>query len=432
MKKALAATLTLAALFAFASCSKEPTKINVNDYFKYDLSGITGQGVVTYSIDAEGLLEDNEEALDGCTEKKITNALQGAWDKEAEIANGDEIKFKWDLDTDVIEKKYNVIFEAEDVKVTVDNLEKLPEFNPFDYLSITFTGTAPDGMMTVDDTLSKAPVSGLRFNYDKDSKFKNGDVVKVTVTAGSNDLTEYCKEKGYTIVADTKEFKVEGLDEYVTTKADLTDDMIKELSKQAEDKYYSSIGNWEEEATLDSVEYFGYYFVTLKDGVESGYGHYNNNYLYIILQPKATNPNETFTYFYYVRFQDIVKKADGTNEIYDIYATAVPEGSYFFGLSGEAFLSEGGEDGDDYCYEGYRSTADLYNAVLRPMSEYYIVDKSFDADVEGTSTAPATPDTEATEATEEGETTEETEATEETEETEAEETEETEATEEAA
>ena len=429
MKKALAATLTLAALFAFASCSKEPTKINVNDYFKYDLSGITGQGVVTYSIDAEGLLEDNEEALDGCTEKKITNALQGAWDKEAEIANGDEIKFKWDLDTDVIEKKYNVIFEAEDVKVTVKDLEALPELDPFQYLNVTFTGTAPQGVMNVENTLSSAPISGLRFNFDKENNFKNGDVVTVTVTAGSNDATEYCKERGYTLVSDKKEFKVEGLDEYVTTKADLTDDMIKELSKQAEDKFLSSIGDWE--ATLDSVEYFGYYFVTLKDGVEAGYGHYNNNYLYIILQPKSTNPNETLTYFYYVRFQDIVKKADGTNEIYDIYATAVPEGSYFFGLSGEAFLSEG-ED-ENYCYEGYRNTADLYNAVLRPLSEYYIVDKSFDADVEGTSTAPsAAVDTEATEATEEGETTEETEATEETEETEAEETEETEATEEAA
>ena len=112
------------------------------------------------------------------------------------------------------------------------------------------------------------------------------------------------------------------------------------------------------------MEYQGAYFAVLKDGVIADYDQ-NNNYLYMVYKITVTNPNETLTYFYYVRFADIVRKMDGTSEIYNINEVEIPYGSNF---SGDTVRSEGEQS---FFYVGYKDVTSFYNTIIRPLSQYY-------------------------------------------------------------
>ena len=411
MKKRMIAALALAAVcLSFTACKKEPVSIDVSDYLDYKIEGYSSQGVLTYEIDYEAILDDNDEQLHKCSETTLKKALKGAWDKTSELANGDEIKFKWDINDGKIKEKFNVVLDAEDIKVKVKDLEEFPEFDPFKYVDVEFKGRSPEGQaeLKID---SSSPIR-VSYELDRSRDLKNGDTVTVSVTASN--LADYCTEMGYKLAGSlSKEFKVEGLEEYVTKISDIDEDMIKLLSQQAKDVYVSKC-DFSEDESLDSVEYYGLYFATLKDGVKSEWGHSAHNRVYIVLEATVSNSNGKVKYYYYVSFDDLVKTKEGKTEIYDLYSNQYPDGYMFFGsISGEAFGDTRNQD-KTFCYAGDFKTEDIYNNVLRPLSEFYTVDKNFEdatgafINADGSIADAGIPSGEDTEETSETEATDET------------------------
>lgn len=178
--------LTLAASMALpillTGCGR--TKINVNDYLTTEVSCFDGDGYATLQMDVASLVADNYEAF-GLTQddslmtfnavvSAVSNGIDGSFDRQTELSNGDRIKFTWNSDFSTLESDYKVKFTATDIDITISGLDEIIELNPFDYIKMKYTGVAPNGIATIDNSALAdldLPVS-IRFEITPDYDFR--------------------------------------------------------------------------------------------------------------------------------------------------------------------------------------------------------------------------------------------------------------------
>lgn len=253
-------------------CGK--TTINANDYLTINAEGFDSAGTASYRLDTEKLINDNLKAFgleDGSDMDylevlgRMELGLNGKLDKTSELSNGDEITFKWSgSGLDEIEEKYKVKLELSDKSFTVEGLEEAQQFDPFNFVNVTFSGIAPEGKAVIECS-SDIPVK-LDFRADKSSGLNNGDTVKITANAYyGNDLKAYCFENGYIPVSEEKEFTVEGLAGYVQTLDEIPEDAYKKMDYHAQDLLKAYIAKTEDEGYLSEIELLGNYMLTPKD-----------------------------------------------------------------------------------------------------------------------------------------------------------------------
>lgn len=354
-------------VFAMGGCKGlgKSREVDLTQYVKTSFYGYDGDGCLEYSFDYDGLMDDLEDLNINFDEDDVEGAVSLKPNKTDELSNGDRIKFRINVKSR-LEKRVKAVFVYDDFDVTVKGLDVRLDYDPFDYIDIVFSGISPNGKATIQN-IGSSPVAGVNYRIGDgygSMNFKNGDVITVTAfTSYSQGLEEYVNEEGYNLVTDIKEYTVSGLEEYIESLGRIDKELMDELAKQGEDVFYTNT-YWGEDEKIDSVEYQGAYFAVLKDGVIADYDQ-NNNYLYMVYKITVTNPNETLTYFYYVRFADIVRKTDGTSEIYNINEVEIPYGSNF---SGDTVRSEGEQS---FFYVGYKDVTSFYNTIIRPLSQYY-------------------------------------------------------------
>ena len=340
---------------------EDESVLDVEDYFSCSFDGYDGYGSIVFDVDYASMIDDFE-ALESMTEGRLAQKITPVYDGEGTLSNGDIVTVSWVLDVDSID---DLEIEADDIEVTVSGLEEIPEFDPFDYLEVTFEGQDPNGYANL-QTLEGSPIDGINYTASSTSYLSNGDVI--TVTASIDEQT--CLDNGYILVTNEKEYTVEGLTEYVTSMDQLTDEVISEMQDEALDEYMAAITSWENVEELESTEFVGYYFLSAKDS-DTWYDH---NYVYIIINAEADNPCEYVDYYYWVRFSNVTVDADGNCSV-DLNYTTLPYGSCWFGdCSGAAFTTEE-VDGQYYWYVGYRELDDLYSNDIQPnLADYNVYD----------------------------------------------------------
>ncbi|MCQ2505028.1 MAG: hypothetical protein MJ103_07335 [Saccharofermentans sp.] len=370
--KVLLALSTAACLLAFASCNSgkekeeelDKVELDLNDYFTYTVMGdYDGVGYIEYSIDYDALWE-SDDLLHEASREKFMSYINGSFDVNENLSNGDTATWSWEIDKDSINELYEdddivVTIQCLDIIVTVDGLPEQEVFNPIDYVEVSFEGVSP--FATANLSVSPCDCS-LAFSADYSYDISNGDEITVSLNESYISTVEaYCEENNYILGETSATYTVEGLDEYLVSVDQLTDDMISMMSEQAVNVFYSSTSNWEEEAVLVSVEYDGVYFLNSRYP-DNLWNHDDMNHCYIILHVTASNPTDgEFSYYYYVEYSGLVLKNDGTL-IVDMSRYNHSEGSYFFGsASGDAFMVS--NDSTLY-YVGNLSVNDFYEKVI--------------------------------------------------------------------
>ena len=354
-----------------AGCSvlkPEPQEINLNDYLTYDISGYDGDGRVEYSLDYEEIIDDYEN-MEDCNIYTLKNLIDGSWTQNYDLSNGDKISFIWEVYPTSIEEEYNVVFDYDDVEVTVDHLEAKPVFDPFDYMEVSYSGIAPNGTISISSSAS--PIGTINYSASSSYGLRNGDVITVTAYNSTNGDLEYLADDyGYQLTSDTIEYTVEGFDEYITTMSDITDEALSMLQEQAVNAFYASI-NYGSDETVNSITYDGMYFMC-KRAESTSWGA--NNRCYIILKINASNSNiANFEYYYFVSYEDLVLLNDGTVTV-NTSLYNVPYGSSFFGVTGAAFQVD-----NDHYYVGYQ---DL-NGIFMNEVQNNLVDYTYETTYEG-------------------------------------------------
>lgn len=150
---------------------------------------------------------------------------------------------------------------------------------------------------------------------------------------------------------------------HVSDLSELTDDMRDELIANATDTFTYSLINGEQ---INFVECEEICLLTPKtiDGSTEVY-----NYVYIILHVNTTNDlgetyEETFDYYWYVRYYNVTLNEDGSNEIYDIVGVQTPSKWY----------NPSNHWGNFHVVGGFDTAQSLYDNDIRPMGQDYNIE----------------------------------------------------------
>ena len=224
-KKVLAFICFLAV--TLTACGR--TEIAVNDYFSAKTEGANGNATIGGELNTLAMVQENRKAFDlsdTASESElrgiadtINSNIDGQFDRDAALSNGDTVIFKWDISTiETIESIYkHAKFVTEDKTMTVSGLQEIHSFDPFDYLTVNFVrySTNAEGIVSMTmDISSKIP---YRVNFARSdvSDLHCGDTFRIEVVKVSNgkeysqqEIEEDLAKHGYEISAYEKEYTV--------------------------------------------------------------------------------------------------------------------------------------------------------------------------------------------------------------------------------
>ena len=305
--------------------------------------------------------------------EQIEYALEMVVDYDIEpnekLSNGDTVTITPKIDSLADDYAFDLV--GEPVMVTVEGLEKVEEFDPFESIKVTFDGIAPNGTVSI-----SSDQSDISFTADKSSGLSNGD--EVTVTAEPKyGMSEYAAEHGKVFSATEKAYTVEGLAGYATKLEDIPEDTQEKMKSQSKDSITASAATWAEGNSLKKSEFIGYYFLTPKEGFSTPY----NNILYCVYKNTASvtgvkagadskTPAETGeeTYYTYCRFDDIMLLPDGTCSV-NLSGVQMP--SIFSASVKSAYGKYSWGEVNFYTYTGYADLDSMFNeCVTKNIADY--------------------------------------------------------------
>lgn len=322
-KKALigicGAVVAIIAIIVIASNADKT--INLNDYVTVEATGYDGYGTASVSIDWDAIEKKYGKKIAYTSASKKTlgdfsslmtplDTLEASvsvqLDQDRNLSNGDTINYSWSV-VDDISKVIKCKLKYKDGTYTVSELEKLDTFDAFADVEVTFSGISPNGQAAI--TYNGSDLNSYDFQCDKTSGLKNDDII--TVSLSNTDMEHYATSLGKIPAVTSMEYTVSGLQEYVTSYADITDTFIENTKKEAEDTIYSyAASHFSKTSALNNLEYAGYIYNCLKDDRGLNSVH---NALYLIYKGDESNSEGAFSttkVYFPVQFANILKAGD--------------------------------------------------------------------------------------------------------------------------
>ncbi len=250
----------------------------------------------------------------------LSSSIGGSFDENNLLTNGDNIEFAWSVNEEKLTEKYPVTLIYSDMEYTVSGLEELKDFDPFEYIEVSFSGIAPDGQLLI-NTDNNIPIKDIYFNAESFYGLSNGDIVTVTADHGS--LEDLCLDNGYKLVKTSQEYTVEGLNYYAEELGQIPEELMEAMNRQAEDMLTAYYSERPVVKSIKSTELLGHWFISEKEGFEPDI----HNSLYCVYkvalnisgyQVKNKDKgiiNTTQAYYIFVQFNDIKIMADGSGDV---------------------------------------------------------------------------------------------------------------------
>lgn len=374
MKHVLKAVTMSALLFIamgiLTGCGKK--QIDVMEDIELKFNGVNGYGTA-YIADAN-VWEDEAleaaglaEAMDSDDESEAFGALKGVFTIESAVkyeispkenlSNGDEVTVTVKFDNESVED-YKIEFTGKEKKFIVKGLKEVEEIDLFKGVEVKFEGFAPYVKATL-NTPNTNNVVHVNYSIDKRENLTVGDTVVVTAEYDAESLLQ----KGYIAVENTKEFVLSECDRYIMKLADIPSETVDKMNKQFDDAFRAEVANvWIHKDAVESIDFMGAYLLTEKEGVG---GSGAKNAYYGVYRINVTVEEDSFAYYSYCQFKDILILKDGTCSV-DLSKYKMPSGTVFFGyVSGEAFVR------DNLVYQGYADLDSLFsNCVTKYIATY--------------------------------------------------------------
>ena len=306
----ITALLAAGAMFLFSGCGKKT--IDLNKYLTVSFDGIDTAGKASYDFDKSQMMEDYDDIFQarssmGHLQFEMNNKyhIRGKLSKAEGLSNGDTVTFHWDTDLKDLERNYKVQFTFSDADFTVSGLTEGTPYDPFDDVTVEFSGIAPYVTVecTYDGPLSVSLISGG--SYYKN----NGDTFTITLN-GYREAEAI--EKGLLVTTLEKEYTVEGQTAYVSSTDQLTQDFIDEIDREIQRRFTERVNEtWNNPSSLKSVDYIGNYFYSGRGVLSSP------NYLYLVYKVTVDDAVDPFSYYIWGVMESTVIAPDGTL-VYDI------------------------------------------------------------------------------------------------------------------
>lgn len=371
--------VTSVMMFALAGCGK--TTVKLDKYVTIKAEGYDSMGTASYEFDYKAFEKDysgkiklskNSGELSGwglltgeTTEELLLDAcVNQKLDKNSGLSNGDVVTLKWDCKDTMAEEYFNVKLDYSNITYTVKGLEEVKKFNPFDYVTVSFSGISPDGSVTITPNYDKSEMQYINFSANKNSGLKVGD--SITITASIWGSTDSFVEKFGSVLGKTEEtYTVGSLARYISDISDIPEEMYNKMDKQLRDVLAADFGSWNGE-DLHNMQLLGNYLVSLKEGMYDS----DHNYVYFVYRVTATNLEavEDFNYYWYGYFTDVMTLANGICTV-DLSSYTVPSSNYY--SASETIRLPENQKTHSYQYYGYGDLESLFNKHVVSKIEKY-------------------------------------------------------------
>ena len=342
--------------------------------------------------------------------------ISGSLDNSTDLSNGDTVTYTFDITDEDLEEikeyfKCNLIFSEEGISFTVAGLTELQKVDIFADLEITYSGKSPVAeISSIENTSSNEALSQIYYDVSDEYDLENGQTITVSI---DDDEVSYLAEYYGVIPTETsKEFTVEGLDAYITSLSDISDELIDKMKSQSEDELNAhAASSYSDTESLKDLTYLGCYFLTPKNKDDYWY---DSTEIYIVYKVTVNQYSEdrgynnTTTYYTYVKFYEPILLADGTYSI-DLSDYSTPYDTFDVDITGE-------NGNGSYYYYGYEDLDSLFNKCVTTNIDSYNYETTVE-DIEISESEETSEDAENEETSEEN--SEDTEASENSEDTEA-------------
>lgn len=207
----------------------QQNKIDLADIYKVEVNGLDTQGTASYQIDKDRLsttlLSKN---VDFFSANMFIETIKCDLDKKENLKNGDKITAKITYDQ-TLAKQLNVTFRNIEKVINVSGLEKGTEVDVFKDIQVSFTGTSPDGSVSISNKSSDPFVSEVTF-FPPEGTVANGD--RITVNAIYDDQEAIAQK--VIVKQDNKDYTVSGLPEYLMKSTQLSQDITDQINTLTE------------------------------------------------------------------------------------------------------------------------------------------------------------------------------------------------------
>lgn len=293
-------------------------------------------------------------------------------DKRDGLSNGDKVTVSvantaGDEDTfcENCIRDWGVAPSAVTKEYTVEGLDEMEDYDPFEHIIVSFSGTSPDTTINITNNTG---IEDLEFEADKYEKLKLGDTVTVTAKGYYDENpAELCAYEGKNLTVTSKEYTVENVPKYADQLSEIPQDMLDKMDQNAQDKLNAyAANNWSDEERLVGISLEGEYFLYVKDGADtydywSGESTYNK--LFLVYKVSVEADGKPYEYYYYSRFSNIIIMEDGTCSL-DMSAIATPDDT----ISVDGY----------YYYHGYADLDTLKYKTVTANLDNYTYEEKFD------------------------------------------------------
>lgn len=411
----ISGALVLCLIIGVASAFIKPA-INLNKYLTVNFEGYDTIGKAVVTFDIKRFEKDYEKKISAKMNKRssgfgsmrkadqvemfnfydinsaagsfLSACVGGSIDKASGLSNNDVVTYKWHCDDEYALDTLGYNLKYQDVEYVVKDLKKADTFDPFDGIEVLFEGISPNGKADVKGVAAAPAATNLGYNIDKKNELKNGDTVTVSVsTDNGEDPIEYCISNYGMIPSPLeKTFTVEGLDSYVRTIKDISEDSLKKMQSQAQDAINADVvRNWSNDEELKSFTYIGSYLLTNKSS--DSYWNLSDNELYLVYkaQVKANYSyggktyNKTNDIYWYTVYSQLLVNPEGVTTV-DVTNYKTPRDR----ITIDSGISNGFWGTKSWDHYGYLSIEELYKAVVTANSEFYNHEDNVDEHVANT------------------------------------------------
>ncbi len=362
--------------------------INLNQYLEVTVDGFDGYATVNASINYDAIEDKYGDKVDVSWPYNSLSDL--IWDSTyfdvepvSGLSNGDEVTVTLLADTKMF-KEYinkNMRISASSQTFTVADLPEAETFDAFDeeFLEIDFRGASPYIEASVVSTGN--PTDYLHYTITPDKDLAIGDTVTVSIDESA--ANAYASAHDMIPEALEKEIVIEDVPAFVLSLDEVSEDGMEELEQTAEDEFNAYVSNNWSHTTLTSLDFLGSYllcatpdYISEKDGKMNIYGDFNIDFNceYLVYRYQGDREGETFTGYWYCRFDNLRIPADETSPlIYEDYNISTFSGGFI--KTGQYFTIkfEGGNTGT---YAGYPDLDSLFDAAVTSYLDNYTYESS--------------------------------------------------------
>ncbi len=263
---AVGVIVILALIFLFTGSKK--ISVDINEYITVSFSGYDSCGYADVDIDKNAIqdilveegIDSSESEYPELDQDDIARKVAVSIDADIDLAdqtlsNGDVITVTITYNEELAEG-CNVEFKVKEESFTVSGLEPLVSLNPFDDLTVKFTGASPYALPSIDLNTTNEFLKTKYYSFSSES-YQAGDVVTVTFEGTEEDANRY----GYTVDTYTCDYVCEDVNMWIESDEPLSDaniETLKAVAMEGIDKYLNKL----DAATMTSYEYQGMYVMS--------------------------------------------------------------------------------------------------------------------------------------------------------------------------